>query len=198
MMEAKRKNRVLIIVIVAAFLSPVVLSWWMLNYTDVVADGGKSNYGDLIDPPTSITDLDLHEPLANKDYKLHGKWNMVYVSKTCGERCMANLYRMRQIHIAMDKHSLRVQRVLIIEDDMQQDYTTLFSDYAGQRVVKDVTDKQRLIDQFKITETDNPANQNRIYIIDPLGNLMMSYPPDINPRGIIKDLKKLLRSSRIG
>ena len=39
---------------------------------------------------------------------------------------------------------------------------------------------------------------NIFYISDPLGNLMMSYPADINPKGILKDLKKLLRASRIG
>ena len=49
-----------------------------------------------------------------------------------------------------------------------------------------------------LNDSDNPLNAHRLYIIDPLGNLMMSYEPDVNPRDIYKDLKKLLRGSRIG
>jgi hypothetical protein len=44
----------------------------------------------------------------------------------------------------------------------------------------------------------DPVNAGRSYIVDPLGNLMMSYPPDADPRGILKDLKRLLRLSHIG
>ena len=38
----------------------------------------------------------------------------------------------------------------------------------------------------------------RIYIVDPLGNLMMYYPPGADPGGMHKDLKKLLKYSKIG
>jgi len=38
----------------------------------------------------------------------------------------------------------------------------------------------------------------RIYLIDPLGNLMMSYSPRSEPKGILSDMKKLLKLSHIG
>jgi len=38
----------------------------------------------------------------------------------------------------------------------------------------------------------------RVYLIDPLGNLMMFYPPDADPSGMLKDLRKLLKYSKIG
>jgi hypothetical protein len=37
-----------------------------------------------------------------------------------------------------------------------------------------------------------------IYLIDPLGNLMMSYAPDAKPKGMLEDMKRLLRLSHIG
>ncbi|MCG8378826.1 MAG: hypothetical protein MI865_05040, partial [Proteobacteria bacterium] len=182
-----------------AFLSPVIISWWYLNFTDVITEGGKSNHGELISPPRQIADLELLEPIANKGYQLHGKWSMVYVTDTCDDVCINNLYRMRQIHIAMDKHSLRVQRVLFLTGDSNQSLTSLFADYVGQRVIKkDNVGINNLLQNFQLNETDDPLATHRLYIIDPLGNLMMSYPPDVNPRGIMKDLKKLLKSSRIG
>jgi len=37
-----------------------------------------------------------------------------------------------------------------------------------------------------------------IYLVDPLGNLMMRYPRDPDPAKLLKDLQRLLRYSRIG
>jgi hypothetical protein len=43
-----------------------------------------------------------------------------------------------------------------------------------------------------------PAAADRVYLIDPLGNLMMSYAADARPKGMLEDLKKLLRLSHVG
>ena len=196
-MEQNKKNKLTIIIVTIAFLSPLILSWWYLNYTNVVSEGGKSNHGELIVPPRPIENFILNDPIADKEYELHGKWSMIYVAAECKEECVNNLYRMRQIHISMDKHSLRVQRVLFFTDATVSNLKELFADYAGQRVLK-TEDIDNLLDKFRLSETDDPLKENRIYIIDPLGNLMMSYEPDVNPRGIMKDLKKLLKASRIG
>ena len=198
-MEQNKRNKLTIIIITVAFLSPVILSWWYLNYTNVVTEGKKSNHGDLILPPHPIENLQLHDPVADKDYELYGKWNLVYVASSCDEKCVDNLYRMRQLHISMDKHSLRVQRVLLLTDPYKQNLKELFTEYAGQRIIEiNKIDIRKLLGQFRLNEADDPLNANRLYIIDPLGNLMMSYQPDINPRGIMQDLKKLLKASRIG
>jgi hypothetical protein len=37
-----------------------------------------------------------------------------------------------------------------------------------------------------------------LFIVDPLGNLMMSYDARQNPKGLLEDLQKLLRLSHIG
>ena len=55
---------------------------------------------------------------------------------------------------------------------------------------KPVADKA--LPQFK----DLPIHQ--IYVIDSLGNLMMWYPKDATSKGIKKDLKRLLKVSKIG
>jgi hypothetical protein len=75
----------------------------------------------------------------------------------------------------------------------------LLVNYAGQQVINtDLIDTNALLDQFRLTSSDNPLEARRIYIIDSLGNLMMSFEPDANPRDIMQDLKKLFRASRIG
>jgi len=47
-------------------------------------------------------------------------------------------------------------------------------------------------------ESGGDPNAQRVYLIDPLGNLMMSYAPDAKPKGMLEDMKRLLRLSQIG
>ena len=199
-MEQNKRNKLIIITITLAFLSPLIISWWVLNYTDYIQEGSKSNYGDLILPPVEIGDLDLIVPEEPDSYlKLKGKWNIVYVSESCDQQCVDNLYRMRQIHIAMDKNSLRIQRVLFLTSNQDQELKNLIKDYPRQRLVVNTNIlSAELLNKFRLNDGLDPLRANKIYIIDPMGNLMMHYPPDINPRSIMKDLKKLLKASRIG
>jgi hypothetical protein len=42
------------------------------------------------------------------------------------------------------------------------------------------------------------APPERIYLVDPLGNLMMRFPRDPDPKLMMKDLSRLLKASQIG
>lgn len=188
------------IIVFGVFCAPFILSWWFINYTDVIEEGKKSNHGDLIIPARPLPDLDLFDPLKQeRTGKLHGKWSFLYIAEEgCDLPCMKNLYRMRQIRWTAGKDDHRVQRVLLVTG---KDYppSEVFNEYEGQWLVKkEIIDIDSLLTNFRLTEEDQPEKMQRLYIIDPLGNLMMSYPPSAEPRGIIKDLKKLLKTSKIG
>jgi cytochrome oxidase Cu insertion factor (SCO1/SenC/PrrC family) len=195
-----KKNKIIITAIIIAFIGPLILSWFVFNHTNFLEVRGTSNYGQIITPPIQLEDLSLIDPLnTERNDTLHGKWSMIYVTELCDKVCMKNIYRMRQIHLAMGKHSLRVQKVLFLTDQNVDELPALLVNYAGQQVINiDAIDSDVLLDKFRLKNDSNPLKAERIYISDPLGNLMMSYPPDINPKGILKDLKKLLRASRIG
>ena len=195
-----KKNKMTIVLVIVVFTSPLLLSWFIFNHTNFLEMRGTSNHGELIVPPRPIDDLSLIDPLkTDRKESLHGKWSMVYVTEACDKLCMGNVYRMRQIHIAMDKHSLRVQKVLFLTRQNTKELTEMLLDFAGQQVINtDLIDTNALIEKFRLTKSDNPLVAGRIYIIDPLGNLMMSFQPEANPRDIMKDLNKLLRASRIG
>jgi hypothetical protein len=196
----KKSNKLTIILIVVLFTSPLLLSWYVFNYTDFLEMRGMSNHGDLIDPPRPLGDIALIDPLNDeREDSLFGKWTLAYVARTCDDQCMENVYRMRQIHIAMDKHSLRVQKALLLTEQSIAELKEKMIDFRGQQVIdtKEINANE-LLKQFQLDEFDNAIKANRIYIIDPLGNLMMSFKPETNPRDIYKDLKKLLRGSRIG
>ena len=195
-----KKNKIIIAAIIIVFTGPLILSWFIFNHTDFLEARGTSNYGQIIKPPILLEDFSLVDP-TNLERKntLYGKWSMIFVAESCDEICMENVYRMRQIHMGIGKHSLRVQKVLFLTNQHPGELSKLFINYAGQQVINtDSVDLDTLLDKFRSEKVINPTKAGHIYISDPLGNLMMSYPSDINPKGILKDLKKLLRASRIG
>ncbi len=196
----KKSNGLTIILVVVMFISPLVLSWYVFNYTDYIEIRGMSNKGNLVEPVQPLGDLALIDPFNDKRKDgLYGEWNLVYVTETCDKPCMDNIYLMRQVHASMDKHSLRVQKVLLLTNQSISELKEKLVDFKGQQVIDvDLINVNAMIEKFRLNEAEDPLKMNRIYIVDPLGNLMMSYEPNVNPRDIYTDLKKLLRGSRIG
>ncbi|MFQ5661272.1 MAG: SCO family protein [Gammaproteobacteria bacterium] len=196
-----RYSKITITVLLLLFSAPFLLSWGLLHYTKVKQEGGGASHGELILPPRLLENAGLFDPATGiKDQKLYGKWSLMYLHKggDCSRECAQNLYRMRQLWLATGKFAHRVQRVMIIFGPNTAVLSARqLKQYRGQLLLLgDIQDN--LLDTFKLSDDDQPLNAGRLYLVDPLGNLMMSYPPATDPRGIIKDLKRLLRYSRIG
>lgn len=170
------RNKVLLVGVVC--LAPAVFGW--LAYLYDWAPGTKDNYGELITPVT----------LAGPPFdKARGKWTLVsFDTAACDAYCEQKLYFLRQIRRAQGKEMERVGRLWILTDGGAPK-AELLAAIEGTQVAKagDATTKGF---------PGNPSEH--IYLIDPLGNLMMRYPREPQPNGMIKDLKRLLKYSRIG
>ncbi len=196
-----RKSRRTLIYLALFFSAPFLLSWYLFNFTNVLHDGGSASHGDLIIPPRPLPNIGLRDP-ANviTNAELYGKWTLLFItSNDCDAGCEENLYRMRQIRLAMGKKRSRVQRAMMIGNSILSEQIVLkLREYPGQLLHLNVESTDGFINNFKFSGSDDPFSTRRLYLIDPLGNLMMSYPPDADPIGIIKDIKRMLRISRIG
>jgi len=129
--------------------------------------------------------------------KLHGKWTVVYVGDgACDTRCREALVLTRQTRLALNQDLDRVQRLFLVSGHCC-DRTYLQTEHADVLTasVEDAAGQQLLA---AFPQGAAAAQQGRIYIIDPLGNLMMSYAPDAPRKGLLEDLKKLLKLSHIG
>ena len=134
--NSNKKNKIIIIVIVLVFITPSILSWYVFNHTNFLESRGASNYGQIITPPIQLEDLSLIDPLnAERNNTLYGKWSMIYVAESCDDICMQNVYRMRQIHMGVGKHSLRVQKVLFLTNQNVEELSSLFINFKGQQVI---------------------------------------------------------------
>lgn len=59
-------------------------------------------------------------------------------------------------------------------------------------------DAAPILTLLRLSPADDPAAKDRVYLIDPLGNIMMVYAPDSRPKGMLEDLKRLLGLSHVG
>lgn len=185
------------------FLAPAFVAWVMHNSTE---EGwkpeGTTNHGNLVHParPLEMPAAMANDGMSLQDY-LQGKWTLLYISDAdCGETCRNNLYKMRQVRVAQNENMKRVQTLFLLNADSIPDELKGFlaQEHKDMAVVLLSTAHAAAIAPwFQVDET--PAmGADRVYIVDPLGNLMMYYLPDADARGMLQDLQKLLKYSKIG
>lgn len=178
--RARRLGRVKLLALAAFFALPVAAgylaySWW------TPAQG--SNYGELLS----------HRRLDDASFAaLKGKWVLVqFDSGACDADCGRKHYLMRQVRKAQGKDQYRVERLWLVTDAVAPS-NDLLQAIAGTRIERAAS--RSLAAQFPV----RGALADHIYVVDPLGNLMMRFPRDPDPRQVIKDLQRLLKTSRIG
>jgi cytochrome oxidase Cu insertion factor (SCO1/SenC/PrrC family) len=161
------------------------------------------NYGELAEWVRPVPDVQLADAQGQpvRFASLKGKWTLLYFGPAeCLKPCTDNLYKMRQITAAQGRDAHRVQRVFVVTDPRARDvlrYT--MAEYPGTQVLYGSSDAVReLAKPFGVPAGSPLDGLDRVYVVDPLGNFMMSYPADADPRGMNKDLKLLLRASQIG
>jgi len=152
-----------------------------------------TNYGQLL-PPDRIADVSIRQA-DGSDFTLaalKGKWVLMMVdSGICDAFCRRKLYQMRQVRLTQGKDMERIERAWLVDDEARP-ASELVTEYRGTRVVS--ARGSPLLSRL-------PADvsvRDHIYIVDPLGNLMMRYPRDADPSRIKKDVTRLLKVSGIG
>ena len=178
------------LLLVGVFVVPVVAAY--LAYFGW-RPAGHTNYGELLKATplqqTQGTALDGHPYTLDT---LQGKWVMVRVGPAqCDADCAQQLYLMRQIRLTQGKGQSRIERLWVLTDADTPD-AALLQKHPGLQVWR--PENPAFVEQF-------PAKQNHaghIYLVDPLGNLMLRFPENPDPKGMMKDLKLLLKASQIG
>jgi cytochrome oxidase Cu insertion factor (SCO1/SenC/PrrC family) len=196
-------SRQALVLLALMFMAPAFVAWVMHNSTEQGwRPEGTTNRGVLVHPARPLT-LPAAMMIAGEPANefLQGKWTLLYIGDAdCDAVCKDNLYKMRQVRTAQNEHMRRVQRLyLVLDEAVPADLQAVLEDEYKDTAVTLVSDQQaeQIAPYFLIDGTSMQAAE-RVYFVDPLGNLMMYYPPDANPGGMLKDLKKLLKFSKIG
>lgn len=177
-----RMGRIKMLLILAVCASPVVLGTLAYLYH---RPEHTTNYGSFILPQRPAVGLEM----------FRGKWVMLTVdAAVCDEACAKRLYLIRQLRMTQGKDKDRIERVLILSEPGPARFAAdqvdaLEKVHEGLHQIQ-MGEAQRL----QLLGQDDKA----IYLVDPLGHLMMRFPDDPDPSRMKKDLSKLLKWSRVG
>lgn len=203
---AKRQRSMLpVYLIILICLAPIVFA--LLAYY-VPALGlrpeGHTNYGTLIEPQRPMPDsaaLPL-KTLEGEPYdlaSLRGQWLLVSAdASACPESCVRKLFILRNSHASQGKNVQRLERIWFVLDDGKVSEQVLDA-YVGTHMLR--ADPEKLaafLAPDATAEQREAALKAPMWIIDPLGNLMMRFPDNADPESVRGDIRKLIYNSRIG
>jgi len=198
---AGRPARTQLWLLILIFFGPLAVAFILYYGLHGLRPHHSTNRGDLIDPARPLPNSALSDPNGGTlaPQLLRGKWTLLYIGDgQCNPRCHEALTLIRQTRLALGEDMRRVQRVFLVTGNCcDQNY--LANEHEGLILARaDDAAAAGLISLFPTYDGTPVGQAGRIYIVDPLGNLMMSYSPAAPTKGLLEDLKKLLKLSHIG
>ncbi|HEX6638839.1 MAG TPA: hypothetical protein VF033_14365 [Steroidobacteraceae bacterium] len=195
MSDARVRGRRNFLLVAAMFLLPVAVVF-ALYYGGIWSPSGSSARGELIHParPLEVSGLLRADGAPAGPGVFNDKWSLIYIGNgACDDACRTALTYSRQTRLAVGKDMDRVQRVLLATANCC-DRSYLDTEQPGLIVLDaSAPAAQDLLAQFPGDRHDS------LYIVDPLGNLMMRHDArHVINKDLLDDLKKLLKLSHIG
>ncbi len=197
---ARTRSRASLLLIFSLFAAPVAIAWLLFFVFPGWMPTTTSNHGELVEPARPLPAFRL-KTLSGEDLTdsfLQGKWTFLYLHRgPCDDACIQQLYKVRQVRLTQGKNIDRLQRLMLweaagVDAPTRQE---LQQHFPGQVIALLPDSGIPLLDTIA---GPVPFDFDGVYLVDPLGNLMMRYVPDQAPRGIIKDLERLLKYSGLG
>ncbi len=200
---AGRKRPWLILALLFLVFAGPMIAAWVAVQQDTLRPGRSSVKGQLVQPARPVTSAMLQglDGAALAPDLLQGRWLLLYIGDSaCGEVCQRSLYNMRQTRLAVGEDTHRVRRLLVLTDGaLSPPLQDILDSHKGLAVaVAEPAALEEFLAQFHVEPGDDPASEQRIYILDPLGNLVLFYGPKAEPKAMLEDLERLLKASQIG
>jgi len=186
--SSRASGRVQFLIIAAVFFGPLLAAAWLYYRGDALQPDERANHGALLEPI-----INLHDVVPGSAISDNSTWLLLYANDgVCGDTCRNALYTVRQSRLMLGKEMDRVERVFL--HGAQAPDTLLITDeHKGLITLQDAA-LRAVLDNKKPGALDADG----YYLIDPHGNLVLYFSPEINPRDMVDDIKRLLKLSRIG
>ncbi len=175
----------LLVLLAAPIIASYALYFWGVRPDSI-------NYGELLEvKPLAGTASNMGDQTIFRMRQLRGKWVLVSVdSGKCDEQCQQKLFYMRQVRLIQNREKDRIERLWLV-DDGKAPAPEIVNKFEGTLLV----DAQNS-DLLPALPAD-ASSRDHIYVIDPIGNLMMRFPKDPDPAKMAKDIKRLLQVSQL-
>lgn len=183
-------NKQIIIVVFVLFLAPVVVATLLHSQWFSWQPGGTRNHGELIQPVIALPEFSLHDafgqPLSRDD--LLDQWQLVHWrSEPCTQTCLEDLYWLRQVRRAQDRHQPDIGLLLLTETRIEAEFLDQILELSDTFKVVHGSEAGTLAQTFPGDEQGQAS-----YIVDPMANIILGYAADADPNDIRRDLRRLL------
>lgn len=195
--QAIRRARFKLGLLFAIFLIPVVAAY-VIYYFPALRPKGTTNHGDLIKPSVQLKPFSLLTQ-DNKTYdldKLRGKWSLIYIGGAqCDKACEVTLIKARDARWAQGTGATRISYYYVLTaDKFSGDSAKLHKEFPELIILHgSAAQRASLIQQFHVDKNQQLGSDNRLYLVDPAGMLMLQYPYGFRHIGLMEDLKHLLK-----
>lgn len=189
------RGRLKLLLMFAIFAAPFTSAWLVYKFWSPTS---FANHGELVDPVALLGEVPV--TLAGKtaawgaQAELGGNWILLQTdSLPCLESCQTKLYAIRQTHAAMGKKQERVRKAFLLNEGQAANAAAIEALKDGLWIAG-----AALHSSLGASLPAGEAARDYIFIVDPLGNLFMRYHKNAEIKGIIRDLERVLKGSRIG
>lgn len=189
-MAAKAESRLKIVAVAALFFGPLAAAWLIYGVFPERAPAGRTHHGVLNDPARPLPEAGL-EPAGGAALPVFGKrWTFLQVAPNdCGEACRKGLATTRQVRALLHRRAVRVQRVLVTAGPPPAD----LGDHPDLAIYRGGLALRRALGEY-----EGQYEPGTVYLVDPLGNWVLTYPAPVDAGGLFEDTKHLLKLSHIG
>jgi len=186
-LEARRplrwRGRLQLLAILGVVLGPILLASGMYRYSFWVPEG-RAWHGELIGDGRDLASLGVASTAS-------GHWQLlVSAPQGCAENCRQLLYLARQINIGLGREADRAGHALALSGSLPAELQVQLREAYPQlqRTTLDVDAYRR----------NGWPNEPQLWLVDPHGNLVLRYADPAQGKGVLEDLRRLLKLSRIG
>ena len=188
-----RTGRWKMMVVMLVCAAPVIASYFTYY---VVRPDGRRNFGELIEPQRSLPDMVAHD-LQGQPVNLtslKGQWLLISTAAAaCDDACERHLYLQRQLREGLGKEKDRMDWVWLVTDSapVPDQLLPALKDATVLRV------SQAQLSLWLEAQAGHELSEH-MYLVDPMGNWMMRFPPQLDNATAAKtkrDLDRLMRAS---
>lgn len=181
---SEKKNSWFIKAVWLITLVPLVIAWTMA-YTEYGIPTGTKNNGEL-----QKSGLVVSQALIDEQ---SGRWGLIVATDACDTTCEQEVYRLQQLFISMGKNQERLHAIWLSTKPKPAD-----NDLSVALDYRNVTFMQDQASVIWFEDNKLAWQDHSIWLVDPLGNLVLRFSPDLTGREMMADINWLLKASRIG
>lgn len=203
-----RKNRTTLIIAFLVFGLPILLAY-LSHVTGFWQSRGTVNQGVLITPPVNFDELTISRIGGEQQaFDRETQWWIVYLApQQCDKACTNSLFQIRQTQTATGPYKKRVSTLFVQHQNSDPAALAWVQEHAPDMVKASVNEQQwnQLMRKAQLDSNHKLSNAGQIYLLDPMGAVFMTYPGEADEqasiksgKGMLKDLQRVLKLSRIG